>query len=145
MKRNKLMVVLLALLFFPLALSAASSTLEKKPILHFDSLQVELDTLYQTDSAKVVEVHFKNTGNADLVIRSIVADCVCMTVSYDNKPYPPQSEGVIRVSFDLSVRPQEMDKGIFISSNAGLDGELVEVRFHGYLLRDRNSKKSVKL
>lgn len=109
-----------------------------RPKLVIDSLQIELDTLYQTDSVKVIDIPFRNEGDADLTFTEVAPDCPCLHIDFDTKKaYPPHSEGKIRITFDLSVPPQEIDKGIYIYSNATRYDESIDVRFHGWLLMTR--------
>lgn len=122
-----------ALLVSSMAQTAVAQS-AARPKLVFDSLEIELDTLYQTDSVKVFDIAFRNEGNADLEFTEVAPDCPCLHIDYEQKAYPPGSSGKIRITFDLSVPPQEIDKGIYIYSNATRYDKSIDVRFHGWLL-----------
>lgn len=129
-------VVALVLMLLPMAASAQGAA---RPKMVFDSLNIELDTLYQTDSVKVFDIAFRNEGNADLLITEVAPDCPCLHIDFDTKPYPPGAKGVIRITFHLSVPPQEIDKGIFVYSNATRYDQSIDIRFHGWLFMDKDT------
>lgn len=110
-----------------------------RPKLVFDSLTIELDTLYRTDSVKVFDIPFRNDGDATLEFYGIDPDCPCIHADYGQKSYPPHSKGVIHITIDLSIPPQEMEKGIFIYTNAGGFDKSTDIRFHGWLLADKDT------
>lgn len=129
----------LGFFFLPLFVEAKGIP---RPKLVFDSLNIELDTLYKSDSIKVFNIHFKNKGNADLEFTDIAPDCPCIHIDYDNKKYPPHSEGDIKITIDLSIPPQEIEKGIFVYSNATRYDQSIDIRFHGWLLWNREEKSN---
>lgn len=138
MKRRLLFGILLGLLCF-LCVPLYGKHY-KAPKLKLTSLQYELGTINQDDSVYVLDVPFKNVGDGDLVFEDISPDCPCIHVSFEKKVYPPKSKGNIHIEIDLSIPPQEMDKGIYIYSNATPFDTSIEVRFHGILERSRKKK-----
>lgn len=134
--RNKFLVFLLAGILSLLCVSACAKH-NKAAKLKLEKYQYELGILFQTDSVYCMTIPFKNVGNADLKFEDIEADCPCIHISYDNKVYPPKAKGKIMLKFDLSIPPQEMDKGIYIYSNASPLDTSIEVRFHGFLKASR--------
>ena len=112
----------------------------KTPKLKLDSLHYELGTLNQDDSIYVLDIPFRNVGDGDLKFEDVAPDCPCIHVNFQKKVYPPKSKGNIHIEIDLSIPPQEMDKGIFIYSNATPLDSSIEVRFHGFLERSRKNK-----
>lgn len=136
MKLKNFFFLLIGLLFFCTPVQSKS---RKMPKIKLKTLQYELGTLNQDDSIYVLDIPFKNVGSADLKFEDIAPDCPCIHIDYDHKVYPPKSKGVIHIKIDLSIPPQEMDKGIFIYSNATPFGKAIEVRFHGILEISRKS------
>ena len=134
--RNKIVVFILAGIFLMLWLPACAKH-NKAAKLKLEKYQYELGTLYQTDSVFSFTIPFKNVGDGELIFEGIEPDCPCIHISYDKKVYPPKAKGKILLKFDLSIPPQEMDKGIYIYSNASPLDTSIEVRFHGLLKASR--------
>lgn len=130
--RNKLLTFVLAGILSLLWVPACTKN-NKSAKLKLERFQYELGTLYQTDSIYCLTIPFKNAGDGDLIFEDIEADCPCIHIAYDKKVYPPKAKGKIKLKFDLSIPPQEMDKGIYIYSNATPFDASIEVRFHGFL------------
>ncbi len=61
---------------------------------------------------------FKNTGNADLIIRSTSSTCGCTVSSYTKKPIPPGGEGKVDVTFSSSNRKGRQNKAVTVLTNA---------------------------
>lgn len=135
--RNKLLVFVLAGILFLLWVPACAKS-SKSARLKLQRYQYELGTLYQTDSVYCLTIPFENIGDGDLIFEDIEPDCPCIHIVYDNKIYPPKAKGKIKLKFDLSIPPQEMDKGIYIYSNASPFNVSIEVRFHGFLKVSRH-------
>lgn len=130
--RNKLLTFVLAGILSLFWVPACTKN-NKSAKLKLERFQYELGTLYQTDSIYCLTIPFKNAGDGDLIFEDIEADCPCIHIAYDKKVYPPKAKGKIKLKFDLSIPPQEMDKGIYIYSNATPFDTSIEVRFHGFL------------
>jgi hypothetical protein len=61
---------------------------------------------------------FSNTGDADLVLTSVLTSCGCTVSKYDKKPIPPGGSGTINISYDSSDRSGRQTKTITVQSNA---------------------------
>ncbi len=134
--RNKVLVLVFAGILSLFWMSACAKH-NKSAKLKLEKYQYELGTLYKSDSVYSLTIPFKNVGNGDLKFENIEPDCPCIHISYDKKVYPPKAKGKIMLRFDLSIPPQEMDKGIYIYSNASPLDTSIEVRFHGFLKASR--------
>lgn len=107
-----------------------------RPVLSIDTLKYELGDVYQADSVKIVKVHWKNTGNADLYFEELRPGCHCIGVDAENfefKKFKPGAEGIITITFDLSIPPQEFFRELYIFSNATKSGTSVDIVLHGIL------------
>jgi hypothetical protein len=62
--------------------------------------------------------NFKNTGNADLVIRSTSSTCGCTVSSYTEKPVAPGETGKVDVTFSSSGRSGRQHKAVTVLTNA---------------------------
>lgn len=134
--RNKILVFVLAGILSFLGMPASAKHY-KTAKLKLPKYTYELGTLYQSDSTYTITIPFKNVGDGDLKIEDIAPDCPCIKVIYDKKTYPPKAKGKIKLVFDLSIPPQEMEKGIFIYSNASPFDTSIDVHFHGFLKASR--------
>jgi hypothetical protein len=61
---------------------------------------------------------FKNTGNADLIIRSTSSTCGCTVSSFTKKPLAPGETGKIDVTFNSSGRSGRQHKSVNVLTNA---------------------------
>lgn len=65
--------------------------------------------------------HFKNEGNAPLLISRAEASCGCTVPSFPKEPIPPGGEGDITVQFDSHHRKGHQQKNVLIYSNAQVE------------------------
>ncbi len=61
---------------------------------------------------------FKNTGNADLVIRSTSSTCGCTVSSYTKEPIAPGKTGKVDVTFASAGRKGRQHKAVTVLTNA---------------------------
>jgi hypothetical protein len=61
---------------------------------------------------------FKNTGNADLIIRSTSSTCGCTVSSFTEKPVAPGETGKVDVTFSSSGRSGRQHKAVTVLTNA---------------------------
>ncbi len=61
---------------------------------------------------------FKNTGNADLILNRVKADCGCTVPEYPKTPIAPGEEGKIKVTFDAKGRMGTQVKNVTVLSNS---------------------------
>lgn len=61
---------------------------------------------------------FKNTGANPLIIDEVVATCGCTVPSYTKTPVAPGATGEIAISFNSKGRAGNVDKDIYVKSNA---------------------------
>lgn len=65
--------------------------------------------------------HFRNAGNAPLLISRAEASCGCTVPSFPKDPIPPGGEGEITVQFDSHNRRGHQQKNVLIWSNSQLE------------------------
>lgn len=65
--------------------------------------------------------HFKNEGNAPLLISQAQASCGCTVPSFPKEPIAPGAEGDITVQFDSHNRKGHQQKNVLIWSNAQVE------------------------
>jgi len=61
---------------------------------------------------------FTNTGNADLVIYNVSAECDCLEVSYPEEPIAPGESDYIEITFDSKGYNGPIEKVVMVNSNA---------------------------
>lgn len=61
---------------------------------------------------------FKNTGDANLIVKDVTASCGCTVPQWDKHPVAPEQTGKIEVIFDSSGRKGDQYKTIKVMSNA---------------------------
>lgn len=98
-----------------MALEAVQSA--ELPQLTFANESHDFGTIKEGD---VVETEFKftNTGEAPLIISSAQGSCGCTVPEYPNAPVAPGEEGVIKVSFNSTGKPNQQSKTVTLTTNA---------------------------
>ena len=93
---------------------------------------IEIDTFHDFGTIKEGEkvshkYHFKNTGDAPLLIANVVASCGCTIPSYPKEPILPGQEGDIEVLFNSRNKKGMQNKSVMIYSNGPV--EAMPVKF----------------
>jgi hypothetical protein len=76
--------------------------------------------LGKVKEGRVVEVsyRFKNTGDHNLIITDVSAQCGCTVPEKPEEPIAPGKEGVIKAKFDSKGRPiGEARKEVYVKAN----------------------------
>ena len=76
----------------------------KMPVMTFDSELHDFGRLSAGENISY-SFHFRNTGNADLVISSTSATCGCTVADYPKGRIAPGADGYVTVTFNRQVRP----------------------------------------
>ncbi len=106
------------------------------PHIEFDSTTVDLGVI-EYDGEADGKFHFKNSGNADLVLRSVFAGCTCTGVKYSTKPVAPGDTSSITVKFRArGITPGYFTKLIRVRSNA--DNNYVRIYLKGRIMRPQD-------
>ena len=97
--------------------NSASGNGEKQlPVMTFDAMEHDFGTV--VDGEKVAfSFHFKNPGNADLLIRHCQASCGCTVPEWPKEPVAPGEDGYIAVTFDSHGKSGTIHKTVSIISN----------------------------
>jgi hypothetical protein len=98
------------------ATGAAHPGERKSPVIAFDSDRHDFGKI--TAGEKVsYSFHFRNTGDADLLIRHAQASCGCTVPEWPKEPLPPGKDGNITVTFNSEGKNGQISKTITIISN----------------------------
>ena len=86
----------------------------KMPVMTFDSELHDFGRL----SAGENSFHFRNTGNADLVISSTSATCGCTVADYPKGRIAPGADGYVTVTFNSAGKSGQQYQEVTVVSNA---------------------------
>ena len=87
------------------------------PSIMFDKDLHDFGRITQGESL-TYSFHFRNTGNANLIISSCSATCGCTVADYPRKRIAPGEDGYISVSFNSQGKVGQQYQEITVSSNA---------------------------
>ncbi len=90
---------------------------EKMPVLTFDSDIHDFGRLSAGENISY-SFHFRNTGNADLIISNTSATCGCTVADYPKGRIAPGGEGYVTVTFKSAGKSGQQYQEVTIVSNA---------------------------
>ena len=65
-----------------------------------------------------LEFHFKNTGEAPLLISRVEPSCGCTVAEFPKEPIPPGKEGTIKGSFNSAGKISTQHKTLMVYANS---------------------------
>ena len=111
------MLLIIAIGFASIKISAKVTPSEKEAILAFNEMQYDFGKVQQGETLEHL-FKFKNTGTANLIIESVHPSCGCTGATLgDKKEYAPDESGEIKVSFNTQGREGINSKTITVTSN----------------------------
>lgn len=87
------------------------------PVMAFDCDMHDFGRLSEGESVSY-SFHFRNTGNADLVIASCNASCGCTVADYPHGRIAPGGEGYVTVTFNTQGKYGQQYQEVTVLSNA---------------------------
>ena len=90
---------------------------QQMPSLLFDCNQHDFGRLTPGETISY-SFHFKNTGNADLVISGCEASCGCTVANYPHEHIAPGADGYVTVSFASAGKNGQQVQEVVVHSNA---------------------------
>ena len=99
----------------------------KYPIMTFYEKEYDFGDIIDGDVVKHV-FKFKNTGNANLLIKNASASCGCTVPSYPKNALVPGASGEITVKFNSSGKSNQQTKSITISANTENGTERLKIK-----------------
>ena len=106
-------------------------------VITFPSMEHNFGTVKEGEKVGHI-FQFTNTGDADLVLTSVIATCGCTVSKYNKKPVSPGESGTIEVIFDTSGRNGVQTKTVVVQSNA--ENKLVILRIIAEVKKDETTK-----
>ena len=98
----------------------AGDTANYTTIQWLDSTYLNLGKHKQGNEIEI-SYRFKNTGNKNLVIERVTAQCGCTIPEQPQKPFAPGEEGVIKAKYNGSGH-DEIRKEVYVKGNIKPDG-----------------------
>lgn len=124
---SKLNSILLMLIF-----CLASVAAEEKTGISFDSLTIDIGTIYKDEPVKTFTIDFRNAGKQNMVIDTVEVSCECTRVSYKKKKYKKGERGTLDVVLDMSPYSSGLfEKDIYVYTDSRK--EPVELIITGWL------------
>ena len=96
---------------------SASETSNKQAAIKFDKEEHDFGTLLQGEVV-TYSFHFKNMGNAPLLISSVNSSCGCTVGDYPHTPIEPGKSGAIKVTYNSSGHHGFQSRTLTVMSNA---------------------------
>lgn len=87
------------------------------PHIEFDTYQHDFGRLTNNESI-AYSFHFRNTGNADLVISRCEATCGCTVADYPRRKVKPGEEGYVTITFSSGSKMGQQVQEVTVLSNA---------------------------
>jgi hypothetical protein len=95
---------------------SAQSPSDKKPVISFDKNEFDFGKILQGEVVSYT-FHFKNTGNAPLLITSVDKSCGCTASDYPRDPIQPGGTGEIKITYDSKGHHGFQSKVLIVNSN----------------------------
>lgn len=87
------------------------------PVMTFDSEMHDFGRLSGGENISY-SFHFRNTGNADLIISSASASCGCTVADYPRGRIAPGADGYVTVTFKSAGKAGQQFQEVTLVSNA---------------------------
>jgi hypothetical protein len=94
-----------------------TQSIEGQPYISFDTLEYDFGTIIEGEKV-VCYFDYENTGNADLVIRSVETTCGCTTPGWSTEPLEPGARKSMQIIFDATGRKGQQRKVVTVKTNA---------------------------
>ncbi len=89
----------------------------KVPVITFDEDMHDFGRLSAGENISY-SFHFRNTGNADLIISGCSATCGCTVASFPKERIAPGGDGYVTVSFNSTGKSGQQVQEVTVVSNA---------------------------
>lgn len=113
---------------------------QKEALIAFDSLTINVGTVYMDDPIQTYKIPYVNKGKAALVISKVETSCECTQVDFTQSPLKKGKADTLTVHLDMSpytVRGNFL-KELTVHSNSS--GGTVEIIIKGFLNYKRKNE-----
>ena len=87
-----------------------------RPVISFDEIEHDFGVLKNGEVVSFTYT-FTNTGNANLIISSVIPGCGCTVADYTGEPVRPGKQGKISVTFDSKDKKGQQRKRVSVQAN----------------------------
>ncbi len=105
---------------------AAEKAANGTPVMQFTELVHDFGNIGNNEAVET-EFEFKNTGNADLIIKDARATCGCTVPEYQKTPIKPGETSKMKVRFQTSAVGQQQ-KTVTITTNTETGEEQLTIK-----------------
>lgn len=88
-----------------------------KAKINFEETNYYFGSIKEAKGAVTHQFEFTNTGDSNLIILDVTAQCGCTRPEYPKKPIAPGKKGVIKVTYNPTGRPGAFDKTVTVKTN----------------------------
>lgn len=127
-------------LVLSMLVSSAVAKKQKEALIAFDSLTINVGTVYMDDPIQTYKIPYVNKGKAALVISKVETSCECTQVDFTQSPLKKGKADTLTVHLDMSpytVRGNFL-KELTVHSNSS--GGTVEIIIKGFLNYKRKNE-----
>ena len=120
--------------------SSAVAKKQKEALIAFDSLTINVGTVYMDEPIQTYKIPYVNKGKAALVISKVETSCECTQVDFTQSPLKKGKADTLTVHLDMSpytVRGNFL-KELTVHSNSS--GGTVEIIIKGFLNYKRKNE-----
>ena len=120
--------------------SSAVAKKQKEALIAFDSLTINVGTVYMDDPIQTYKIPYVNKGKVALVISKVETSCECTQVDFTQSPLKKGKADTLTVHLDMSpytVRGNFL-KELTVHSNSS--GGTVEIIIKGFLNYKRKNE-----
>ncbi|MBQ7490288.1 MAG: DUF1573 domain-containing protein [Bacteroidales bacterium] len=100
-----------------IALTFAVLLAAAQPQLTFESTSYDFGNIKEEGGKVTWRFIFTNTGNSDLILKSVRPSCGCTAADYTKTPVAPGEKGFIDATYDPYNRPGGFTKNIRVTTN----------------------------
>ena len=86
------------------------------PVLTFEEKEHDFGTLKEGEKV-TYSYSFTNTGEANLIISSVISGCGCTVADFTRTPVPPQKGGKVTITFDTKDKSGMVRKRVSVQAN----------------------------
>lgn len=87
-----------------------------RPVITFDEIEHDFGTLKEGEIVSYTYT-FTNTGNANLIISSVVPGCGCTVADFTKTPIPPKKKGEVAIAFNSKDKKGMQRKRVSVQAN----------------------------
>ena len=142
MKRNnsRSRIRFILAMVLSMLVSSAVAKKQKEALIAFDSLTINVGTVYMDDPIQTYKIPYVNKGKVALVISKVETSCECTQVDFTQSPLKKGKADTLTVHLDMSpytVRGNFL-KELTVHSNSS--GGTVEIIIKGFLNYKRKNE-----